>query len=284
MTELLSAATGETWLSTRGCSRKTRLTLQNVGLAEARFSVSTNSTTISALDGPRSLLPAEATELDLHVDARAAVSSSSEAELTIELEGSDTPMRFTLRAPIIEVDGTLPRKLDFAGVEVGGSGVLATSPLLGLPADFVQDGGLLQFLPRDAGHQEIAASRESMLDCPALSSVTVVGDGVPAVLYGPTEVNFGDVRVGDGIELDVAVQNLSFDEVQVALPGTDFTIVSTSSTHSIATRDLQGVLVRGSRSQRVRFSPATAGPFTGALEATAGARWLVIPLRAFGAP
>lgn len=223
-------------------------------------------------------------ELEVLVDARAAMASFDEAELTIQLDDAEAPMRFNLRAPVIEVDTTLPRELDFAGVEIGGSGVLATSPLLGLPADFVQDGGVLQFLPSDAGHQAIAASRESMLDCPALSSVTVVGDGVPAVLYGPTEVNFGDVRVGDGIELDVAVQNLSFDEVQVTLPGTDFTIVSTSTTPSIATRDQQGVLVRGSRSQRVRFSRASAGPFTGSLEAIAGARRLVIPLRAFGAP
>ncbi|MDP1824540.1 MAG: hypothetical protein Q8L48_14895 [Archangium sp.] len=275
---------------TRGCARNTRLQVQSVGLAPATFSLSTSSPSLTVPDQRVTLAAAEVFQFD--VKAASGDASTVEGDLVVALDGSPccggstgpSTLQFNLRAAVVEVVPTLPRRLDFAGVEVGGTGALSTEPLLGLPADFLQDGAQLRFSPSDAGYQEVAASRASMLDCPALSSVTVVGDGVPAVLYGPPEVNFGDVRVGDGIELDVAVQNLSFDEVQVALPGTDFTIVSTSTTPSVATRDPQGMLVRGSRSQRVRFSPAAAGPITGQLEATAGSRRLVIPLRAFGAP
>lgn len=282
--ESIASAGGDISLDpvTAGCARKTRLRVANFGLGAVTFSVASSSPSMIVPTDAFSLAPAEAQDLDVHVSSEGA-SSSVEAGLTIDVP-DEPPLQFQLHAPVVSADPGLPRSLDFGAVAVGQSGQLSAPSLLGLTADFAQDAGVLRFSPADAGHVELAASVDWMLDCPALSSVSVVADGVTAVLFGPRELNFGDLALGNAIELDVNVQNLSFDEVQVTLPGSDFTIVSSSTTPSAATRDPGGLLVVGSRTQRVRFSPTTVGAVSGQLEATAGPHRLVIPLRAVGTP
>ena len=80
---------------TRGCSRKTRLRIDNVGLAAARLTLSTSSPSITLLGAPETLGVAEGQDFEV------LASSSVDAELVIELEGQPT-LHFQLQGAMVE--------------------------------------------------------------------------------------------------------------------------------------------------------------------------------------
>ncbi|MDP1823507.1 MAG: hypothetical protein Q8L48_09700 [Archangium sp.] len=264
---------------TSGCSRESRLQLQNVGAAAATLSVSTSSPLVTVLDAPATLAPGEAGELTLLVSARFEQSNFVESGLTIEAEGR--AFQFHLKALVFLGEWDLPGPFDFGAVEVGARRSLPGTSLAELSGAFSQSNGALWFAPRAVGRHVLSVHPGFALNCPDLR-VALIGEGVAAVLTGPTSVNFGDVVVGNAVEFDVPVQNLSFDEVQVAVSGPGFTLASPVTSPSVATRNDVGALVPGTLTQRVRFSPGTPGPAAGQLELTAGSGRLLIPVHGAG--
>lgn len=266
---------------TEGCARQTRLLLSNVGLQLATFSVTSSSSDISIVESPTELLPGSGQELVLLARSN-GTARFVESRLTITLEGQPS-QTFDLSARVDAPDTTLPRRIDFGGVEVGGSRALGDIQLTGLSGEFSMGQGQLRFSPSDLGHREQQANYEALLDCPAQSQVLLVGDGVTSLLSGPTELDFGDVMLGTVVERDLVFLSASFDPMIAAFStgNSDF-IIADGTTLRSASRDNAGALVPGASTVKLRFSPQVPGLGTQELGVNVGSRTLLVPLRGVG--
>jgi hypothetical protein len=262
-----------------GCSTRSRVPIQNVGLSAARFQVSISSSEIEVLSAPSTLNAGEQGELELMIKAFEPESSFIRAPLIIDIEGQPS-IEFELEALVVNGEWDVPRWIDFGGVEVGDTRITSDTKLTEIGRDFSREP--LGFSPRSLGPQRFDTQYADLLRCPFISHVTLLGDGVESVLTGPTDLDFGDVAVGSSAERDVVVTNYSRDflTTQVNAP---FTVVSDGWPNG-ATRGPYLVLVPATPTVRVRFAPNAMGSVSQDLTVSAGTKTLTIPVRGNGVP
>ena len=283
---LTTIDTGATFILepvTRGCGRKTNLSLRNSGRVSLTVRATVDSPNIVLLNAPTVLRAGQSASLELLARSDEPM-SFIETELTIASAGNLPLQRFTLRAQVNEPDAELSRTIDFGGVQLGARRSLSGSLVRGLSGDFQMTGAGVEFAPSGVGRQQLEATYDSLLDCPSLNKVTVVGDGVPAVLTGPATIDFGGVAVGSSADLDVDLRNYSFVgfRAELSTVGSPNYAVVIEPISPSASRSSTGALVPATSQLRVRFSPSSQGAVLQELAVISGAHTLLIPVRGTG--
>ena len=247
------------------------------------------------------------TILALQVVTEAGLDAPDAIEAEVELEtdtGTPRLLTFQVRAQVRPAEAPGLPPLDFGGVALGSTGALAVSladlaplatdfgfhALTGTGFDFATPspppGFELRFSPLEAGRHDGALRVDAFRHCPAFETLTLVGDGVDAVLtVTPASLDFGVVPVGETRTLTVSVDNAGLVPSSVFAPHVVTAFDGAFPQVPGATRDRLGALVRGHTSAEVRFSPRAAGEDSQTLHfptSLASGRWLELQVRGFG--
>lgn len=268
----------------RGCGRVDRVALQN----RSAFGTSPPMRVIDVTTSdPRVTVTFPSTEIVEIVDLQLTVDVPLDApERVIETDvqvttdtGNPRITTFRVRAQVVTSDDAVFAPIDFGGMTVGRTAVLPFSLVTMSPqvrgTGFTKITGdsfdyakadeptvELRFSPSTTGAFVGALELEPVFTCAGHERLTVLGNGVPAMLVAsPSQLDFGTVNVGSTATRSVVIDNFSTRALTpIASRDSDFLV--TTTTLSPATRDSLGELHAGQTTLEVQFAPRSTGAQT----------------------